>query len=82
VTALPPDPDPANTPAVERGGGVAPGETPPASAQTAASPNPDPKVGRRLTVGAIASFVAIALFVALFVATAILLILKMFGVFD
>jgi hypothetical protein len=71
VTALPPDPDPANTPAVERGGGVAPGETPPASAQTAASPNPDPKVGRRLTVGAI----------ALFVATAILLILRMFGVF-
>ncbi|MEU4741733.1 DUF6480 family protein, partial [Actinosynnema sp. NPDC023658] len=31
MTATPPDPDPARTPGLEPGGGVAPGETPPDS---------------------------------------------------
>ncbi|MBM7810143.1 DUF6480 family protein [Saccharothrix algeriensis] len=35
MTAIPPDPDPAQTPGLEPGGGVAPGDTPPDSGQTA-----------------------------------------------
>jgi len=34
MTALPPDPDPALTPGLEPGGGVAPGDTPPDSGST------------------------------------------------
>ncbi|MBB5960261.1 hypothetical protein FHS29_006884 [Saccharothrix tamanrassetensis] len=34
MTATPPDPDPAQTPGLEPGGGVAPGDTPPDSGQT------------------------------------------------
>lgn len=81
MTDLPPDPDPANTPGVERGGGVAPGDTPPDSAQTSATPNPDPPARRRLTPTGVVTFVAIVLFVLLFVATAVLLALKIAGVF-
>lgn len=38
-----PDPDPMNTPGLEPGGGVAPGDTPPSEAGTAVSPVPDVK---------------------------------------
>jgi hypothetical protein len=76
VSALPPDPDPINTPSIERGGGVQPGETPPASAQTSASPNPDPRAPRKYTFGVIVSFIAIALFLALFATAAVLLLVK------
>ena len=81
MTDLPPDPDPANTPGVEHGGGVAPGDTPPDSAQTSATPNPDPPARQRLTPTSVVTFVAIGLFVLLFVATAVLLVLKIAGVF-
>ena len=77
MTATPPDPDPLNTPGVEHAGGVPPGETPPDSAQTSATSNADPAAGRNLTPRAIAAFVAIALFVALFAATAVVLVLRM-----
>lgn len=46
-----------------------PGETPPDSAQTSAS-TPDPTAGRDLTPRAVIAFVVVALFVALFVASA------------
>lgn len=69
MTAVPPDPDPLNTPGQELGGGVPPGETPPDSAQTSAS-TPDPTAGRDLTPRAVIAFVVVALFVALFVASA------------
>jgi hypothetical protein len=82
VTDLPPDPDPANTPGVEPGGGVAPGDTPPDSAQTSATPNPDPPARQKLTPTGVATFATIALFVLLFVATAVFLTLKIAGVFD
>lgn len=73
MTALPPDPDPARFPDLESGGGVAPGSTPPDSAQTSVSP-PDPRPGRRLTPTAVISLVAVALFAVLFVATVAVLI--------
>jgi Family of unknown function (DUF6480) len=72
MTAVPPDPDPLNTPGQELGGGVSPGETPPDSAQTAAA-IPDPTAGRNLTPRAVITFVVVALFVALFVASAVYL---------
>jgi Family of unknown function (DUF6480) len=46
MTATPPDPDPYRTPGLERGGGVAPGDTPPDSASTPAGP-PDPPIPSR-----------------------------------
>jgi hypothetical protein len=76
MSALPPDPDPMNTPSIERGGGVEPGETPPASAQTSASPNADPPAPRKYTFGVIVSFIAIAVFLMLFATAAVLLLVK------
>jgi Family of unknown function (DUF6480) len=77
MTALPPDPDPADTPSVEAS--VPPGETPPDSAQTSGSANADPPPRPRS--GAVLTIIAIALLVALFVATAVLLVGRMFGLF-
>ncbi|RSD11609.1 DUF6480 family protein [Amycolatopsis eburnea] len=42
MTATPPDPDPRRTPDLEPGGGVAPGSTPPDSAQTSGLSHPQP----------------------------------------
>jgi hypothetical protein len=76
VTAVPPDPDPVNTTNVERGGGVSPGETPPASGQTSASSNADPPARRKYSPGVIVALIAVALFAALFAVTAVLMLLK------
>jgi hypothetical protein len=78
MTALPPDPDPADTPSVEAS--VPPGETPPDSAQTSGSANADPPP-RRARSGAVLTIIAIALLLALFVATGVLLVGRMFGLF-
>lgn len=71
MTATPPDPDPARTPGLEPGGGVAPGSTPPDSAQTSGLGEPEPRPRNRITPTAVISLVAIALFVLLFVAAAV-----------
>ncbi len=78
MTALPPDPDPEDTPSLEPGGGVAPGATPPESAQTSGLSAPDPTPTHRFTPTAIASLVAIALFVLLFVVMGVLLVVGWF----
>jgi hypothetical protein len=77
MTAQPPDPDPAETPGLEPGGGVPPGSTPPDSAQTSGVSAHEPRPRRTLTPTAIASLIAIALFVLLFVATAVFLVVGM-----
>ena len=82
MTAQPPDPDPTTTPGLEPGGGVAPGATPPESAQTSGLSDPEPRARRRLTPSTVAGLVAIAVFLLLFVATAVLLIMNMSGMFD
>ncbi|MDW5611524.1 DUF6480 family protein [Mycolicibacterium sp. jd] len=79
MTALPPDPDPMDTPGEERAGGVRPGETPPDSAQTRATANRDPAAGRNLTPRAVVTFVALGLFVALFAATGVYLVVQVLG---
>jgi hypothetical protein len=56
MTATPPDPDPARTPGLEPGGGVAPGETPPDSGQTSGLSHPQPMPSRR---GPIITLVAV-----------------------
>ncbi|MCT4357060.1 DUF6480 family protein [Streptomyces sp. Je 1-79] len=61
-----PDPDPRTTPGLEPGGGVPPGETPPAESGTgtAAGPHRQPKPG--WARGPLALIVALAVLVALF----------------
>jgi Family of unknown function (DUF6480) len=82
MTATPPDPDPARTPGLEPGGGVAPGEVPPDSAQTSGLSEPQPLTRRRLVPTATVSVIVLAIFVLLFVATGVFLVLNMFGVFS
>jgi hypothetical protein len=77
MTATPPDPDPARTPSLEPGGGVRPGETPPDSAQTSGLSEPQPSARRRYTPATVAGIVAITVFVLLFVATAVLLVMNL-----
>jgi hypothetical protein len=77
MTALSPDPDPARTPGLEPGGGVTQGSTPPESAQTSGLSQAQPPPRRRLTLTATISLIALAVFLLLFVATAVLLIVNM-----
>ncbi|KZS59583.1 MAG: hypothetical protein K2X56_15665 [Mycobacterium pseudokansasii] len=71
MTALPPDPDPARTPALEPGGAVMPGFTPPDSAQTSGLSEPQPRPRRRVTPAAVVGLAAVALLVLLFVMVAL-----------
>lgn len=79
MSITPPDPDPMNTPGGERAGGVPPGETPPDSAQTRATANPDPAAGRNLNPRSAIGITAIVAFVLVFAAVAVLLIVQMVG---
>lgn len=79
MTAQPPDPDPLDTPGLEPGGGVQPGDTPPDSAHVTQSANADPVPDKRVTPTAVASFVALAVFALLFLAVAVYLVLRMTG---
>ena len=70
-----PDPDPSNTPGLEPGGGVPPGETPPAeSAISGVSHREDPP-GRSITPAALVAIVIIVLLVLGF------LLAKVFALF-
>ena len=77
MTAIPPDPDPHRTPDLEPGGGVPPGSTPPDSAQTSGLGEPEPRPRRKLTPTAIVSLIALALFLALFIATGVYLLFNL-----
>ncbi|KUH95775.1 DUF6480 family protein [Mycobacterium sp. IS-3022] len=74
MTAIPPDPDPADTPDLEPGGGVPPGSTPPDSDQTSGVGAVKSRPRHRWTPTAVASVIAVALFVLLFLAAAVWLI--------
>ncbi|MGV0836362.1 DUF6480 family protein [Mycolicibacterium thermoresistibile] len=77
MTALPPDPDPDRTTGLEPGGGVTPGATPPDSAQTSGLSEPQPRPRRRMTPTAVAALIGLAVFVLLFLATGVWLLIDM-----
>jgi hypothetical protein len=74
MTAQPPDPDPAQTSGLEPGGGVAPGSTPPDSAQTSGLSAPQPRPTKKFTPVVVVSLIALAIFVLLFAATVLVLV--------
>jgi hypothetical protein len=82
MTAQPPDPDPANTPDLEQGGGVSPGSTPPDSSQTSGLSAPEPRTSRRFPPTGIATMTAVVVIALVFLVIAVLLVLDALGVFD
>lgn len=77
MTAQPPDPDPARTPGLEPGGGVAPGATPPDSAQTSGLAEPEPRPRRRLRPATVVGLIALVVLVLIFGTTAVVLLLNL-----
>jgi hypothetical protein len=82
MTAIPPDPEPAQTPDLEAGGGVTPGATPPDSDQMSGIGKVEENPRHRITPGSVTTVVAVAVFALIFVAVAVGLILNMTGVLD
>ncbi|OBG86142.1 hypothetical protein A5733_05425 [Mycobacterium sp. NS-7484] len=81
MTALPPDPDPAEIPDLEPGGGVAPGATPPDSAQTSGLGEPEARPKHKYTPSSVTAIIGLVVLIAVFVAVGVLLIMKISGVF-
>jgi hypothetical protein len=77
MTAIPPDPHPARTPGLEPGGGVPPGEIPPDSAQTSGLSESQPSVRHRLTPTSVVTLIVSTVFILLFVATGVLIVLNL-----
>ncbi|MEV6643532.1 DUF6480 family protein [Amycolatopsis sp. NPDC051371] len=68
-TAAPPDPDPADTPDLEPGGGVPLGSTPPDSAQTSGLSHPQPMPSKAMPVAWLIAIGVLTLMAAAFVAS-------------
>ncbi|MBJ7337036.1 DUF6480 family protein [Mycolicibacterium sp.] len=81
MTAVPPDPDPADSP-IASAHGVEPGETPPDSGSTSASANQDPPPRRRFTPTTVIAMVAVGLLFAIFLTVAVLYLLQVAGLMD
>ncbi|MFF0813628.1 DUF6480 family protein [Rhodococcus sp. NPDC003318] len=75
MTASPPDPDPARTPDLEPSGSVPPGATPPESAQTSGLSAPEPRTSKHRPVTGVATLMAVAAIVAIFVVLVVALVL-------
>jgi hypothetical protein len=82
VTAVSPDPDPAEMPTVASAHGVEPGETPPDSGSTSASANQDPPPRRRLTPTTVAAMIAVGVLFAIFLTVSVIYLLQVAGVID
>ncbi|MCV7420339.1 hypothetical protein H7K45_07290 [Mycobacterium yunnanensis] len=82
MTALPPDPDPAEIPTVGDAHGVEPGETPPDSGSTAQSANQDPPPRRRMTPVGVAALIAVGLLFTIFLIVSVVYLLQVAGVLD
>ncbi|WP_092804827.1 DUF6480 family protein [Rhodococcus globerulus] len=81
-TQEPPDPDPTNTPDLEPGGGVAPGSTPPDSAQTSGLSASEPRTSWSFPPTGVGTIIAVSVICLVFLAVAVLLILDLTGVLD
>ncbi|OBA57758.1 hypothetical protein A5647_22705 [Mycobacterium sp. 1100029.7] len=79
MTAQPPNPDPDRTPGLEPGGGVSPGSTPPAAAQTSGGAEPTPSTRGRMTPTGVVTLIAVIVIFLIFLATAVYLVMKIFG---
>jgi len=73
MTALPPDRDPLNN-----AGGMLPDGTAPTSARTSTTAMPERAAGRKPIPRAVVMFLAVALFIVVFVATAVYLGVQIF----
>ncbi|WP_082968432.1 DUF6480 family protein [Mycobacterium scrofulaceum] len=80
MTAQPPNPDPVQTPGLEPGGGVPAGTTPPAAPQTAGVGEHQPPATRRFTPSSVLTVIGVCVFAVVFLAVAVLLVMKMVGV--
>ena len=72
-----PNPDPANTPGLEAGGGVAPGSNPPDAPQTSGLSDSEPRTRNRFPPQGIALIIGVAILVLLFAAGAVAIIAQM-----
>jgi hypothetical protein len=72
-----PNPDPANTPDLEPGGGVNPGSTPPDAPQTSGLSAAEPRTSNRFPPTGVALVVALVILVLLFVAGAVAIVVQM-----
>lgn len=75
-TKQPPLPDPASTPGLEPGGGVAPGDTPPAASQESGAIHqqeaPTPAATRKWPIGWLIAIALVAILMAgMFIAMAV-----------
>jgi hypothetical protein len=77
MTVIPPDPDPTRTPSLEPGGGVAPGDLPPDSAQTSGLSAHQPAPRQRLNAATVFGVITLTVFILLFVTTAVLIFLNL-----
>ncbi len=82
MTAIPPDPEPAQTPDLEPGGGVTPGATPPDSDQMSGVGKVEENPRHRLTTGSVTTIIAVGVFALVFLAIAVVMVLNMAGVGD
>ena len=82
MTALPPDPDPVESPTVASAHGVEPGETPPDSGSTSATANQDPPPRSRMTPAMVGTVVAVGGLIAIFFTVAVLYLLQVAGLMD
>ncbi|PRX48204.1 hypothetical protein B0I33_10418 [Prauserella shujinwangii] len=64
MTAPPPDPDPRETPGLEEGGGVAPGDTPPDSAQTSGLSHREPRQSKGMSLAWVLTIAIVVVLVA------------------
>ncbi|MEU5405176.1 DUF6480 family protein [Nocardia asteroides] len=71
------DPDPARTPDLEPGGGVAPGSTPPEAGQVSGLSAPEPRTSRHFPPTGVAAVVVVAVLVAVFVIAAVGILLTL-----
>ncbi|ORB74148.1 DUF6480 family protein [Mycobacterium scrofulaceum] len=79
MTDRPPNPDPVLTPGLEPGGGVSPGATPPAAPQTSGVAEHQPPATRRFTPSSVLTVIGVCIFAVVFLAVAVLLVMKMVG---